>query len=218
MNECEARQPKNNHLSCSPFPRKKKKKKTTVLLGWSTNDEIGSVGPGFVQMPCVIFSPASPVLRLSRIRSSCPGLPSLWSVGGVASPATWPGSGAHPPPPCVLLFRMITIWRGRRRLFPLSRLFLMLLLLYMFDLLRQLFLMLLLLRCLVLLILLGFYHSIKTNYNPSAYLDSTRKNPMRRTLVKLRIGCHSLRVEAVRYKTKSPLSMKGYVPSVVKWL
>ena len=51
------------------------------------------------------------------------------------SPATWPGSGAHPPPPCVLLFRPIIRWRGRRRLFPLPRLFLMLSLLYMFDLL-----------------------------------------------------------------------------------
>ena len=35
---------------------------------------------------------------------------------------------------------------------------------------------------------LSFYHSIKKNYSLSAYLDSTRKNPTRRTLVKLRIG------------------------------
>ena len=46
---------------------------------------------------------------------------------------------------------------------------------------------------------LSFNHSIKKNYSPSAYLDSTRKNPMRRTLVKVRIGCHNLRVETGRY-------------------
>ena len=46
---------------------------------------------------------------------------------------------------------------------------------------------------------LSFYHSIKKNYSPSAYFDSTRKNPGRRTLVKLRIGCHNLRVETGRY-------------------
>ena len=46
---------------------------------------------------------------------------------------------------------------------------------------------------------LSFYHSIKKNYSPSAYIDSTRKNPMRRTLVKVRIGCHNLRVETGRY-------------------
>ena len=40
--------------------------------------------------------------------------------------------------------------------------------------------------------------------SPSAYLDLTRKNPMRRTLVKLRIGCHNLRVETGRYD-KIPL-------------
>ena len=46
---------------------------------------------------------------------------------------------------------------------------------------------------------LSFYHSIKKNYSLSAYLDSTQKNPMKRTLVKLRIGCHNLRVETGRY-------------------
>ena len=51
---------------------------------------------------------------------------------------------------------------------------------------------------------LSFYHSIKKNYSLSAYLDSTRKNPMGRTLVKLRIGCHNLRVETGRYD-KIPL-------------
>ena len=50
---------------------------------------------------------------------------------------------------------------------------------------------------------LSFYHSIKKNYSLSTYLDSTRKNPMR-TLVKLRIGCHNLRVETGRYD-KIPL-------------
>ena len=51
---------------------------------------------------------------------------------------------------------------------------------------------------------LRFYHSIKKNYSPSAYIDSTRKNPLRRTLVKLRIGCHNLHVETGRYD-KIPL-------------
>ena len=48
---------------------------------------------------------------------------------------------------------------------------------------------------------LSFNHSIKKNhdYSPSAYLDSTRKNPMSGTLVKVRIGCHNLRVETGRY-------------------
>ena len=46
---------------------------------------------------------------------------------------------------------------------------------------------------------LSFYHSIKKNYSPSAYNDSTRKNPLRKTLAKLRIGCHNLRVEKGRY-------------------
>ena len=51
---------------------------------------------------------------------------------------------------------------------------------------------------------LSFYHSIKENYSPSAYIDSTRKHPLRRTLVKLRIRCHNLRVETGRYN-KIPL-------------
>ena len=45
---------------------------------------------------------------------------------------------------------------------------------------------------------------IKKNYNPSGYLDSTPKNRIRRTLIKLRIGCHNLRVETGRYD-KIPL-------------
>ena len=51
---------------------------------------------------------------------------------------------------------------------------------------------------------LGFYHSIKKNYSPSVYLDSKRKNPSRRILVKLRIGCHNLSFETGRYD-KIPL-------------
>ena len=51
---------------------------------------------------------------------------------------------------------------------------------------------------------LSFSLSIKRNYSPSAYLDSTRKNPLRRTLVKLRIGCRKLHVETGRY-VKIPL-------------
>ena len=53
---------------------------------------------------------------------------------------------------------------------------------------------------------LSFYHSIKKNYSPSAYLDSTRKNPMRRTLVKVTIGCHNLRVETGTRYDKIPLN------------
>ena len=41
-------------------------------------------------------------------------------------------------------------------------------------------------------------------------IDSTRKNPLRRTLVKLRTGCHNLRVEKVG--AAKSLTMKGYVP------
>ena len=39
---------------------------------------------------------------------------------------------------------------------------------------------------------------------PSAYLDSTTKSPMGRTLMKLRIGCHNIGVVAGRY-VKTPL-------------
>ena len=51
---------------------------------------------------------------------------------------------------------------------------------------------------------LSFYRSIKKNYSLLAYLDQTRKKSLRRTLVKLRIGCHILRVEIGRY-AKIPL-------------
>ena len=46
---------------------------------------------------------------------------------------------------------------------------------------------------------LNFYYKIKTNDNPSVYLDLTRKNPSRKTLVKLRISSHKLRIETGRY-------------------
>ena len=46
---------------------------------------------------------------------------------------------------------------------------------------------------------LDFYHPIKKNDSHSTNFDSTRKNPMRRTLLKLRMGCHNLRVETTRY-------------------
>ena len=51
------------------------------------------------------------------------------------------------------------------------------------------------------------------NYSPSAYIDSTQKNPLGRTLVKLRVGCHNYMLKQVG--TTKSLSMKGYVPSVV---
>ena len=47
--------------------------------------------------------------------------------------------------------------------------------------------------------LLNFYYKIKTNYNPSAYLDLRRKNPSRKTLVNVRISSHKLRTETGRY-------------------
>jgi len=43
------------------------------------------------------------------------------------------------------------------------------------------------------------YHSNKKDYKPSTYLNSTRKNPIRRTLIKLRIGLNNPRVETARY-------------------
>ena len=46
---------------------------------------------------------------------------------------------------------------------------------------------------------LTFSYKIKTYYSPSAYLDLTRKNPSRKTLVKLRISSHKLRIETGRY-------------------
>ena len=46
---------------------------------------------------------------------------------------------------------------------------------------------------------LNFYYKIKTNYSPPAYLDLTRKNPSRKTLVKLRISSHKLRIKTGRY-------------------
>ena len=45
----------------------------------------------------------------------------------------------------------------------------------------------------------SFYKTIKNNYSPSTYLDLTRKDPLRKTLVKLRISCHKLRIETGRY-------------------
>ena len=46
---------------------------------------------------------------------------------------------------------------------------------------------------------LNFYNTIKNNYSPSTYLVLTRRNPLRKTLVKLRISCHQLRIETGRY-------------------
>ena len=46
-----------------------------------------------------------------------------------------------------------------------------------------------------------FYYKIKTNYSLHAYLvvDLTRKNPSKKTLVKLRRSSHKLRIETGRY-------------------
>ena len=51
---------------------------------------------------------------------------------------------------------------------------------------------------------LNFYYKIKTNYSPSVYLDLTRKDPSRKTLVKLRISSHKLRIETGRYDHIAP--------------
>ena len=45
----------------------------------------------------------------------------------------------------------------------------------------------------------NFCYKIKTNYSPPAYLDLTSKNPSRKTLVKLRISSHKLKIETGRY-------------------
>ena len=46
---------------------------------------------------------------------------------------------------------------------------------------------------------LEFYNNFKDSYTPSPYLDLTRKNPNRKTLVKLRISNHKLLIETERY-------------------
>jgi len=49
---------------------------------------------------------------------------------------------------------------------------------------------------------LSFYYTFKKNYSPlSAYLDLPRKNPSRKSLVKLRISSHKIkpRIETGRY-------------------
>ena len=61
---------------------------------------------------------------------------------------------------------------------------------------------------------LNFYYKIKTNYSPSAYLDLTRKNPSGKTLVKLRICSHKLRIETGRYDNIRKVT-KGYAISAI---
>ena len=46
---------------------------------------------------------------------------------------------------------------------------------------------------------LSFYNTIKNNSSPSTNLVLTRRNPLRKTLLKLRISCHKLRIETGRY-------------------
>ena len=46
---------------------------------------------------------------------------------------------------------------------------------------------------------LEFSNVFKDSYTPSIYLDVTRKNPNRKTLVKLRISNHKLNIETGRY-------------------
>ena len=43
------------------------------------------------------------------------------------------------------------------------------------------------------------YHKIKTNSSSLAYIDLTRKNPSRKTIVKLRISSHKFWIETGRY-------------------
>ena len=46
---------------------------------------------------------------------------------------------------------------------------------------------------------LSFYFTFKKNYSLSAHLDLIRKNPSRKSLVKLRISSHKLRIETGSY-------------------
>jgi len=46
---------------------------------------------------------------------------------------------------------------------------------------------------------LSFSYTFKKNHSLSAYLDLTGKNPSRKSLVKLRISSHKLRIETGRY-------------------
>ena len=46
---------------------------------------------------------------------------------------------------------------------------------------------------------LEFYSVFKDSYTPSIYLDVTRKNPKRKTLVKFRISDHKLNIETGTY-------------------
>jgi len=46
---------------------------------------------------------------------------------------------------------------------------------------------------------LSLYYTFINNYSLSAYLDLTRKNSSRKSLVKLRISSHKLRIETGRY-------------------
>ena len=50
---------------------------------------------------------------------------------------------------------------------------------------------------------LNFYYKIKTNYSPPAYLDVTRKNPSRKTLVKLNFTIASALKLFLRRQNKS---------------
>ena len=60
---------------------------------------------------------------------------------------------------------------------------------------------------------LSFYYTFKTNYSLSAYLELTRKNPSRKSLVKLRISSHKLRIEQV--DTTKYLVMRDYVVTAI---
>ena len=46
---------------------------------------------------------------------------------------------------------------------------------------------------------LEFYNVFNDSYTPSIYLDVTRKNPNRKTLVKLRISNHKLNIKTGKY-------------------
>ena len=46
---------------------------------------------------------------------------------------------------------------------------------------------------------LEFYNTFKDSYTPSPYLDLTKKNPNRKTLVKLRISNHKPLIETGKY-------------------
>ena len=60
---------------------------------------------------------------------------------------------------------------------------------------------------------ISFYYTFKKNYSLSAYLDLTRKNPSRKSLVKLKKAV--IRFGLKQVDTTKYLVMRGYVVSAI---